>query len=73
MGVQKSPQCADRSDCCSGDLSQLIEEMRNKKQLFAEVDIWRFIYFISLALVHMHSKRVMHRGALSFSTFVHAV
>jgi serine/threonine protein kinase len=51
---------------CSGDLSQVIEDMRAKKLLFAEIDIWRFIYFISLALVHMHSKRVMHRGEFRY-------
>lgn len=44
-----------------GNLAQLIAHRKACQTRFSEQDLWTFIYFISLGLAHMHSKRIMHR------------
>mgnify|MGYP002716906507 CR=1 FL=1 len=45
-----------------GDLAGLINYCKKERLLIPETYIWKYFSQITLALQHMHSKRIMHRG-----------
>jgi len=44
-----------------GDLSRLIKKLREKRRKIGEREIWDIIWQISLALLHLHAHRILHR------------
>jgi len=53
-----------------GNLAQLITNRKAHNTRFSEQDLWAFIYFISLGLAHMHSKRIMHRDIKPANVYI---
>eukprot|EP00960_Hanusia_phi_P013722 402798-Hanusia_phi.AAC.1 len=55
--------------CERGDLSQLIEEQRRKKELIAEREVWRIFIPVMKAVEYLHDKGIIHRDIKALNVF----
>ena len=53
-----------------GDLYSLIKTQRSKKMHLAENEIWRLLWGLSLAVLHLHVHNVMHRDIKTLNMFL---
>ena len=53
-----------------GDLNQKIEKLKQKKSPFTEKEIINYLIQISLALNHIHKKKIIHRDLKSGNIFL---
>lgn len=55
-----------------GDLHRTIAAYREQGRQFEELEIWRFMYQLVIALQHMHANRTMHRDIKPTNCFLTA-
>ena len=54
----------------NGDLYSLIEQQRKKKMYISEKEIWKFLWQLSLAVLHLHVHNVIHRDIKTLNIFL---
>ncbi|CAD8202721.1 unnamed protein product [Paramecium octaurelia] len=54
-----------------GDLQQHIQQQLKQKQYFQEIEIWKMIYQVLLALRTLHQMKILHRDLKSANVFLH--
>ncbi|CAD8174709.1 unnamed protein product [Paramecium pentaurelia] len=54
-----------------GDLQQHIQQYIKHKQYFQEIEIWKMIYQVLLALRTLHQMKILHRDLKSANVFLH--
>ncbi|CAD8112522.1 unnamed protein product [Paramecium sonneborni] len=54
-----------------GDLQQHIQQHIQHKQYFQEIEIWKMIYQVVLALRTLHQMKILHRDLKSANVFLH--
>ncbi|CAD8166634.1 unnamed protein product [Paramecium pentaurelia] len=54
-----------------GDLQQHIQQHIKHKQYFQEIEIWKMIYQVLLALRTLHQMKILHRDLKSANVFLH--
>ncbi|CAD8113289.1 unnamed protein product [Paramecium sonneborni] len=68
---QSQSLCVVMEYADQGDLQQQIQQHIHKKQLIQEIEIWKMIYQMTIALRTLHQMKILHRDLKSANVFLH--
>ena len=58
--------------CDGGDLFNLVNKCIRLKRMIGELDLWKILVQILLAVSHLHKNRILHRDIKSANAFLFA-